>query len=530
MTWDRLLAAGAAPTARRVIVLQPALDFSRMQPAADAIADVRAIAARLNASRDAPVTVRLTGSVAMEHEELLSVSRGAGLGALATLALVSLVLYAALRSWRLLAVSLVTLVVGLALTAAFAAANGRPTQSSIRRVRRAERWLGQRLRDPRAAALPRARRGRPGDYTGSRRHGARRRLVARAVRRDDRGRFLLLYTDDVLGRLRARVDRRHRRVLRVVRQRDAVARARCVVGRCAARPEIAATWLDPRIFAPLSRRPRLVLGATAVVLVAAFAALPRVSFDSNPIHLRDPGSESVTTLLELAAAGEAPLLNLVAVAPDAAIARGWAESLRRLPTVRGVTTTDQLVPAEQGEKLALIEDLALLLGPGFAELERVPPDPAALSAALAALEAASACSAGRAALCTMPLSACAARLAPMTEAERDATLRALDSALTSGLPRELARLETALTAAGFERGDLPAGARRRVGSRATDASSSRSRRPKTSATTRPRGGSLLRCTRWCPRRPDCPSSIKKRRQPSSRRSSERCSMPSSWCP
>ena len=93
---------------RRIIALQPAVDFSRMQPAAAAIADVRAIAARLDAAGD--VTVRLTGTVAMEHEELLSVSRGAGLGALATLVLVALVLYAALRSWRLLAASIVTLV------------------------------------------------------------------------------------------------------------------------------------------------------------------------------------------------------------------------------------------------------------------------------------------------------------------------------------------------------------------------------------------------------------------------------------
>jgi hypothetical protein len=67
------------------------------------------------------VTARLTGSVAMEHEELLSVSRGAGFGALATLIMVALVLYAALRSWRLLVASLVTLLVGLAMTAAFAA-------------------------------------------------------------------------------------------------------------------------------------------------------------------------------------------------------------------------------------------------------------------------------------------------------------------------------------------------------------------------------------------------------------------------
>ena len=65
-------------------------------------------------------------------------------------------------------------------------------------------------------------------------------------------------------------------------------------------------------------------------------------------------------------------LNLVAVAPDRATARGWAAALRGLPEVRRVTTADALVPAEQDEKLALLEDLELLLGPGFGELERAP--------------------------------------------------------------------------------------------------------------------------------------------------------------
>jgi len=153
---------------------------------------------------------------------------------------------------------------------------------------------------------------------------------------------------------------------------------------------VAPTWLDPRIFAPLSRKPRLVLAVTTLVLVAAFAALPRVTFDSNPIHLRDPNSQSVSTLLDLAASGDAPILNLAAVAPDAATARRWATELRALPEVRAVTTTDALVPAEQDEKLLLLEDLQLLMGSDFGELERAPADLSALAAALAALEAASA--------------------------------------------------------------------------------------------------------------------------------------------
>jgi hypothetical protein len=454
LAWDRLIAPGAPPTTRRIIALQPALDFSRIQPAAAAIADIRAIAARLNAEREEPTTVRLTGSVAMEHEELLSVSRGAGIGALATLVMVALVLYASLRSWRLLAVSLVTLLAGLALTAAFAAlAVGQLNLLSVAFVvlnvglgsdyvihvllrYRELTAAGQQTR----AALVETVRG-----VGS-------SLVLCAV--TTAAGFYSFIPTTFSG----------------VSELGLIAGTGVLFGLFVsvtllpalvawwddARPgRSAVTWLDPRIFAPLSRRPRLVLGATAVVLVAALAALPKVTFDSNPIHLRDPDSESVTTLLELAAAGEAPLLNLVAVAPDRETAMGWATALRTLPEIRGVTTTDQLVPGNQDEKLALLEDLELLMGPGFAELARARSDDAAFAAALGELESASGGAPSALALHDA-LARFRARLATASDADRAAALARLDEALTTGLPRELARLEAALGAQAFERADLPA--------------------------------------------------------------------------
>jgi hopanoid biosynthesis associated RND transporter like protein HpnN len=453
LAWDRLVAPGAPPTPRRIVALQPALDFSRMQPAAAAIADVRAITARLNAAREEPVSVRLTGSVAMEHEELLSVSRGAGIGALATLVMVALVLYASLRSWRLLAVSILTLAVGLGLTGAFAAlAVGQLNLLSVAFVV-LNVGLGSdyvihvllRYRElaaagqPTAAALVETVRG-----VGS-------SLVLCAV--TTAAGFYSFIPTTFSG----------------VSELGLIAGTGVFFGLFASvtllpalvawwddeRPErSAATWLDPRIFAPLSRRPRLVLAATAVALVGALAALPQVTFDSNPIHLRDPDSESVTTLLELAAAGEAPLLNLTAVAPDRETANAWAAALRVLPEVRRVTTTDQLVPGEQDEKLALLEDLELLLGPDFGKLERTRSDAGALAAALGELEAASADVPAARALHDAA-ARLRARLAAADAAERDATLTRLDDALTAGLPRELARLRAALGAQAFGRAELP---------------------------------------------------------------------------
>jgi hypothetical protein len=453
LAWDRLIAAGAEPSTRRTIVLRPALDFTRMQPAAAAIAGIREIGARLNAEAAEPVTLRLTGSVAMEHEELLSVSRGAGMGALATLVMVALVLYAALRSWRLLAISLVTLVVGLSFTAAFAAvAVGQLNLLSVAFVvlnvgLGSDYVIHVLLRYRELAAAGQAT---PAALVETVR-GVGSSLVLCAVT-TAAGFYAFIPTTfsgvSELG-LIAGTGVLFGLLVSVTLLPALVA---CVGGEQPQRA--AATWLDPRVFAPLSARPRLVLGVTVVVTIGALALLPRVTFDSNPIHLRDPGSESVTTLLELAAAGEAPLLNLAAVAPDRATAETWAAALAQLPEVRNVVTVDALVPREQDEKLALLEDLDLLLGPDFAALERAPADAAALTAALERLadSAADVPAARELALAAQRLQA---RLDGATGAEREAAVRALDDSLTAGLPGELARLAAALRAQPVERTDLP---------------------------------------------------------------------------
>ncbi|HVJ30217.1 MAG TPA: MMPL family transporter, partial [Gammaproteobacteria bacterium] len=455
--WDRLIptSPGRDPRAgtRRIITLQPAVDFSRMRPAAAAIADVRALAARLDPSGD--VSVRLTGTVAMEHEELLSVSRGAGWGAFATFILVALVLYASLRSWRLLAASIVTLIVGLSLTAAFAAVTvGKLNLLSIAFVV-LNVGLGS---DYVIHVLLRYRE------LAAEGHATNAALVE-AVR--DVGSSLVLCAVTTAAGFYAFIPTTFSGVseLGLIAGTGvffglfvSITLLPAIVAWWDSEPRrlgVAPTWLDPRIFAPLSRKPRLVLGVTTAVIVAAVVVLPRVTFDSNPIHLRDPNSESVRTLLDLAAAGDAPILNLVAVAPDAATARRWATALRELREVRAVTTTDALVPAEQDEKLLLLEDLELLMGADFGELERTPADLGALAAALAALEAASSDVPAARALhdATAQLRA---RLAGGGTGSSDATSRRLDTSLTVGLPRELARLAGALRAERFDRADLPA--------------------------------------------------------------------------
>jgi hopanoid biosynthesis associated RND transporter like protein HpnN len=454
LAWGNLISTGAAQQGtRRLIVLQPALDFGKIQPAAPAINGVRAIVARLNAAEAEPVSVRLTGSVAMEHDELASVSASAGIGGVLALLLVCAILYIALRSWRLLAISVTALFAGLAYTAAFAAATvGHLNLLSIMFVvlnvgLGADYVIHVLLRYRELVAEG---------------HAAAPALLTtmRGV-----GSSLLLAAFTTAAGFYAYIPTQFQGVAEL----GWIAGTGIFFGFLAAatllpalvaqfasslRVQSARTVLDPRIFVPFNRHPRAVLWGAAVVIVASGVALRWVSFDSNPIHLRDPKSESVKTLLELAASGDAQLLNLEAVAPDHATATAWAAGLRGLPQVRNVITVDSLVPKDQDQKIAVLDDLKLVMGPSFAQLNRTPADPSRLTASLGALEKASA---GRPDVAQLHAAAerLRATLAGAPAADAGRLLVALDAALTEGLPHELGRLAAGLDARPFGRDALP---------------------------------------------------------------------------
>ena len=455
LSWGNLISTGVAQqrSTRRLIVLQPAVDFGKIQPAKAAIDGIRALAARLNAAETESVAVRLSGSVAMEHDELASVSASAGIGGLATLLLVCGVLYVALRSWRLLAISVLALFAGLAYTAAFAAATvGHLNLLSITFVV-LNVGLGA---DYVIHVLLRYRELVAGG------HAAEPALLEtmRGV-----GSSLVLAAFTTAAGFYAFIPTQFSGVAEL----GWIAGTGVFFGFLAAttllpalvtqfasslRVRSARTVLDPRIFVPFNRHPRTTLTVAAAVVVASCVALRWVTFDSNPIHLRDPKSESVETLLELAANGDAQLLNLEAVAPDHTTAVAWAARLRGLPEIRNVITIDSLVPNDQDDKIAVLEDLKLVLGPSFAHLNRTAADPERLAASLAALETVSADQPNAG-----PLHAAVAmfraELAAALPANATQQLVALDEALTDGLQAELARLASSLEARRFGRDDLP---------------------------------------------------------------------------
>ena len=124
VSWRNLLAgdAGPEPATRRFVAVKPRLDYRELLPAGPVIERVRSLAHALGLTAGNGVRVRVTGGPALEHEELESVTQGAGIAGVVALAMVSVVLIAGLGSWRLVLATLGTLLVGLACTAGFATA------------------------------------------------------------------------------------------------------------------------------------------------------------------------------------------------------------------------------------------------------------------------------------------------------------------------------------------------------------------------------------------------------------------------
>jgi hopanoid biosynthesis associated RND transporter like protein HpnN len=123
LSWQYLF-TGRAPgkmELRRFILTQPVLDYTQLSPGQAAQDFVRAAAQELGLTPERGVRIRQTGDVALDDEEFATVAHGAGLSTSVTVVLVILILFAALRSARLIGAILVTLLVGLLMTGGFAA-------------------------------------------------------------------------------------------------------------------------------------------------------------------------------------------------------------------------------------------------------------------------------------------------------------------------------------------------------------------------------------------------------------------------
>jgi hopanoid biosynthesis associated RND transporter like protein HpnN len=383
LSWQRLTLGDQQDllATQRFILLKPVLDFNALVPAEKALEDVRGLVEK--AKKALPgVRIRLTGEVVLEHDELVNVQESTNMATIASIILVCLALLAGYRSWKLMLITIASMLMGLSLALGFATWAvghlnlisiafavlyiGVGDDYAIQLNLRYRELLQQTV--PQKEALIQAVR-----YVGP--------SIALCAITTSLGFFSFIPTDYV-----------------GVAELGVIAGGGIVIALFISITVIPALL---RLF-PLNpgekpsrgsfpawvydfpMRHALFIKWTALGLtLVAIGLLTQVRFDFNPLNLRNPDSESVATFRELLKTKTSSPMTLTVLTDDGEEAKSVAQRLEKLKTVEEAVTIFDFIPKQQEPKLEVVQELALVMGLRFSEFP--PPMPDSLANHRAAL-------------------------------------------------------------------------------------------------------------------------------------------------
>ncbi|AMN43596.1 MMPL family transporter [Rhodoplanes sp. Z2-YC6860] len=456
-SWHQLL-SGKAPQPkdlRRMIEVLPVLDYAALEPGEAASEAIRKTAADLRLAEDFRARVRLTGPVAMADEEFGTIKEGALVNSVATILVVLVILWLALRSGRIIVAVFLNLFVGLVVTAAL----GLIVVGALNLISIAFAVLFVGLGVDfgiQFAVRYRSERHENADLRGAlsstaRKIGAPLTLAAAAVAAG----FLSFVPTDYRG----------------VSELGQVAGLGMLIAyftSLTVLPALLTIFKPPgepeevgyRIFAPVDRfleRHRIaVVGGTALVAIAGLPLLAHLHFDFNPVNLRSTKVESVATFLDLRNDPTVAVNAINVLVPNLKDAEATAERLKKIPEVDQVMTVASLIPADQDSKLAMIRGLARQLQQPLSAEDgaHAPSDAqnvAALQGTADMLTRLAASASGSGANAANRLAASLTKLAQADKAKRDA----VETAFILPLRVALGELRDYLQAAPVSVSNLP---------------------------------------------------------------------------
>ncbi len=356
----------------RFLEIGATLDYSELEPGKKATDTIRQAAADLDIASKYQARLRLTGPVPMADEEFATIKENAVLNASVTVAIVLVILWLALRWMRIIFAVFVCLVVGLTVTAAagmlmvgtlnlisvyFAvlfvglgvdfglqfSVRYRAERHDIDNVREALLEAGRRAGAPLTLAALATAAGflsfLPTVYKGVSELG----LIA--------GVGMLIAFSTSITLLPA--------LLSLLK------------------PPSEPAQLGYAVLAPvddfLARHRIAILIVTGVVVAGGLPLLHWLRFDFNPINLRSPKTEAVATYLALRGDPDSGASDIQVLTPSLAVADQTAAKLGALPEVARVVTLSSFIPADQQQKLPLIQAAAKTLLPVLNPAAPSPP-------------------------------------------------------------------------------------------------------------------------------------------------------------
>src|ERR1700726_3380818 len=365
-SWQALLQGHPPPgkQLRHFVEVQPVLDFSALQPGHKAEEGLRRVAADLHLQDNFSATVDLTGQVPM-NDERFSVIRYSAVRDTSTAVLgVLIILWLALRSWKIISAVFFSLVVGLATTAAL----GLAVVSAFNLISIAFFVLFVGLGVDfgiQFSVRYRAERHDHPDLYEALRWAARKAAnpLSLAAAATAVGFFAFLPTSyhglSELGLISG--------CGMLIAFACSITLVPAMLGLLKPPGEPAPVGF--RSLAPLDdflQRHRIaVIAGTFLVVLAGTPLLFQLTFDFNPVNLQRPDSPSVVTYRELQSDPERSGNDAEILAPSLAKADEVAKRLTALPEVSLTLTLNSLIPANQDQKTAALKAASQRLGPAL---------------------------------------------------------------------------------------------------------------------------------------------------------------------
>lgn len=366
VSWQTILSPGSISNrTRRIVIAKPQLNFHSMMPLEAAIEKSREISTQLKLETPGS-NIRITGDIALQHEELEDIGQGAVFSGIGSLLLVLLILFRCFRSIKLLLATLITLLMGLTLTAGFAAvAIG---HLNVISVSFAALYIGLGVDFAIHMNL---------HYRDEivNKH-SNQLAIKNALHSVGFSLFLCALTTSIGFFAFVPTD------YKGVSELGLISGVSMFIGLLVslvvlpallslfklkqAEPfnnSTKASFLQTFPF----RYKKAIRISTFILAFACLFAIPYITFDSNPIDMRNPKATSVTTFKDLLKSKTDSPYALYALSNNQQEAQLLSEKLQQLPTVHGTINLQSLIATDQEEKLYTIEDLAMMLGPQLSQ-------------------------------------------------------------------------------------------------------------------------------------------------------------------
>ncbi|SHE21687.1 MMPL family transporter [methanotrophic endosymbiont of Bathymodiolus puteoserpentis (Logatchev)] len=368
VSWQTILnPSKLANKTRRIVIAKPKRDFYSMMPAAAAVKKAREITAQLSANM-ANLKIGITGDVVLQHEELESIGDGAVLSGIGSFILVFLILFRCFHSFKLLFATIITLLIGLSLTAGFAAiAIGHLNVISISF---AALYIGLGV-DFAIHVCLHYREGIAQKHS----HFI---AIKKALHSVGFSLFLCALTTSIAFFAFVPTDYKGVSELGLISGVSmfislglslvflpALLSLLNLKKAHAFENSNQTSWIKT---VPL-RYKKTIRSISILLAIACLFAIPYITFDSNPVDMRNPNSPSVIAFKNLLKSTTDSPYALNALCKNIEETHSLVQKLKQLPTVSNTVTLTDLVPSDQEDKLFTIEDLNMILGPQLSQFD-----------------------------------------------------------------------------------------------------------------------------------------------------------------